>query len=485
MPYSDIGRELYIGSQMSNGEVLYKDIFNVYAPLGYIFNQAIICILGNKIETFKLIGLFLSVMSAIPVFLISRQYFNKLLSFFITITIIPACMYFPSASSWILPYSYSVLWALCFLLWSVYLLLKFYKTDKNYNLNICLLLFGFSLCCKYEFALVLIPILAVILQKKYPFSSFFKSLIYIFIAPIVSIIVLFLQKCTVNDLLAAYSYIKELSLSKEVFNFYYFYGFIPSFESIRNALLSFVYISPEYEFRGIGYLNFIILIFYLIKAIKEKNYRYNNIILLSGIAFFASIKVFGSINFSLYGTYFFPLLFISLIYVLHNKIFKKKTIISVLFCLIIFCWYSFNTFNQKDLISIDTKMGTIKVYKSYEDTTRDLIKHIEDNTSSNDKILILPEGVLINYLTMRNSDNMIFYLIPPNKKILTDDYIKRRIEETKPKYIYITNIMYPDYHEFSFRKGYGKEIISTIEKHYKYIDLIGEDFQIRIYENML
>ena len=40
-PYSDIGRELYIVQQMLNGEVLYKDIFNVYAPLGYQINALI------------------------------------------------------------------------------------------------------------------------------------------------------------------------------------------------------------------------------------------------------------------------------------------------------------------------------------------------------------------------------------------------------------------------------------------------------------
>ena len=37
-PFSDIGRELYIPQQILNGEVLYKDIFNVYPPLSYLLN---------------------------------------------------------------------------------------------------------------------------------------------------------------------------------------------------------------------------------------------------------------------------------------------------------------------------------------------------------------------------------------------------------------------------------------------------------------
>ena len=30
--YSDIGREVYITDQLTKGNVLYKDIFNIYAP---------------------------------------------------------------------------------------------------------------------------------------------------------------------------------------------------------------------------------------------------------------------------------------------------------------------------------------------------------------------------------------------------------------------------------------------------------------------
>ena len=72
--HSDIGREFYIPSQMLKGEVLYKDIYNIYPPLGYFINTAIIKIFGNFFITFYLIGLLLSVLILIPVYKLAKKY---------------------------------------------------------------------------------------------------------------------------------------------------------------------------------------------------------------------------------------------------------------------------------------------------------------------------------------------------------------------------------------------------------------------------
>ena len=55
-PYSDIGREFYAAQQITNGNVLYKDIFNVYAPLGYQINAIALLMFGNKLNRFYLAG---------------------------------------------------------------------------------------------------------------------------------------------------------------------------------------------------------------------------------------------------------------------------------------------------------------------------------------------------------------------------------------------------------------------------------------------
>ena len=74
---SDFGRELYISSEIANGKVLYKDLFNIYAPMSYYFNSLFIKIFGNSFNMFFLISAFLSVMILIPFYNIAKKYVNK------------------------------------------------------------------------------------------------------------------------------------------------------------------------------------------------------------------------------------------------------------------------------------------------------------------------------------------------------------------------------------------------------------------------
>ena len=76
-PYSDIGRELYIPCQIAQGEVLYKDIFCIYPPMGYIINGFIVKIFGAKLLIFTLIGYILSLLSLIACYFISEKYTDK------------------------------------------------------------------------------------------------------------------------------------------------------------------------------------------------------------------------------------------------------------------------------------------------------------------------------------------------------------------------------------------------------------------------
>ena len=50
----DVGREAYLPWQMNNGEVLYKDLFNVYGPLGYQINAVLFKIFGTNEDCFLL-----------------------------------------------------------------------------------------------------------------------------------------------------------------------------------------------------------------------------------------------------------------------------------------------------------------------------------------------------------------------------------------------------------------------------------------------
>ena len=76
-PYSDIGRELYIPWQIAQGKVLYKDIFCIYPPMGYLINGFIVKIFGAKLFVFTIIGFVISLLSLIACYLISGKYTDK------------------------------------------------------------------------------------------------------------------------------------------------------------------------------------------------------------------------------------------------------------------------------------------------------------------------------------------------------------------------------------------------------------------------
>ena len=52
----DVSREAYLPWQVLKGQVLYKDIFNVYGPLGYQINAIAYAIFGIKLSTLYLMG---------------------------------------------------------------------------------------------------------------------------------------------------------------------------------------------------------------------------------------------------------------------------------------------------------------------------------------------------------------------------------------------------------------------------------------------
>ena len=53
----DSFREFYIPSQIVKGQVLYKNIFNIYAPFAYLFNATLFKVFGAKLVVLYMAGL--------------------------------------------------------------------------------------------------------------------------------------------------------------------------------------------------------------------------------------------------------------------------------------------------------------------------------------------------------------------------------------------------------------------------------------------
>ena len=55
-PSIDTGREFYLSYRVLSGDVLYKDIFNIYGPLAYQINAFAYELLGTNINALRIFG---------------------------------------------------------------------------------------------------------------------------------------------------------------------------------------------------------------------------------------------------------------------------------------------------------------------------------------------------------------------------------------------------------------------------------------------
>ena len=99
-----------------------------------------------------------------------------------------------------------------------------------------------------------------------------------------------------------------------------------------------------------------------------------------------------------------------------------------------------------------------------------MIPYINANIKPDEKLLVLPEGCMLNYLTKRKSDNKLYYLIPPNVDVFSQNGIIERLRENMPEYIIVFSNYYVWYNTTTFANGYGVEIQKFIEDNYNIVE---------------
>ncbi len=504
--FSDFSREVYIPYAMNNNDLLYKDIFNVYAPLGYQINAFLLHFFPS-INTFYAAGFINSTFILWGLYLILRFFLKQhiIINLSVLILIISSCFYTVSATNYITPYSYSAVYALNTFIWSVVCLLYFLKKNKNIFLYMAFLLMGFSVICKYEFSLFLMVLLFILYKTEIPVKNKIISLLLFFLFPLISIISLLLQGIALNDLKTAAEYINNLANAKSVKVLYTYLGFIPTFISLKSLCLWFfklvklIIIFPVIPFcinsftqTNAFYFNWIGLFTLLIFIIKFKKIYNDKLFFIFFISVItASLKCIFNISFNSYGTYYFPLLFIcSLIFTMKlideikNLKFKKiitvNLAIGIIFLAFTYCASNINrnryTFeNNSYNLNIRTEIGLKEAFNK-------TISYIKDNTKKEDRILVLPEGAIINYLTDRKSDNKYYYLIPPNIEIFGEENIVKDLEKNLPEYIILTPFSYNNFKETFFCESFGIKICGLLPKYYEKPIVFGSDFWLAIYK---
>lgn len=288
----DVGREAYIPWQMLSGKVLYKDIFNVYGPLGYQINALAYMILGIKLDTLYFMGFLNSLIICFSTYFISKLFVPKKLSLAITFLTISVCVYIRTFFNFIFAYSYSAIYALSGFLLSLFSMLLYIKNQKTKYLFLGFLFAGFSFANKIEnlpYFILLFISLPFVLKEKKDWKKYIEAFCFFMIFPCISFGILLLQGATVGDFLNALDLINKLVHAPVVEYFYNAYGLYFNPFYIK---LSFYYLY-RLLFVALPY----VLIFFALNFINEKYFEnkflkaFLNVVIFL-LTFFVSIKSF-------------------------------------------------------------------------------------------------------------------------------------------------------------------------------------------------
>ena len=98
---------------------------------------------------------------------------------------------------------------------------------------------------------------------------------------------------------------------------------------------------------------------------------------------------------------------------------------------------------------------------------------LDRHTQPQDTVVVLPEGVMINYLSRRRNSTPIVNLMPPEMLMFGEDRILRALQATPPTYVVL---VHKDTTEYGFRffgRDYGQSIEKWLMQNYRTAQLIG------------
>jgi len=493
---TDFGREVMIPSEILNGQILYKDILNIYGALSYYINAFAMLTLGKNLNALFIMGSINCIIFSLCFYKLALHFLNKQLSLYSTLFVAIYCMYGFGLYNYQHPYAYAIVYGLTFALISILFLIKYFEDKKTKNLFISSIFVGMSVCCKIEFLpLIFFDLFVLIVYKKIKIKEFLFYLLF-FLIPFSIYLIPIIQGLNIEDIKNAISITINESKSPSVV---YFYKLTGSYFSLEELIKSAVCTTVSFSIFGILYIIFkkfynkklilalltipffilclllffgrefgilpiIILSTLIVLFIKKAENKY---LILFGSALICSSKTIFSLNLTGYGTYTLPLLLLAIIVLFNikNDLIKENFTKILIILLIIVKLIPVILIYPEYNYPLKTSKGTIKTSEYWAQGINLYTQFVDKNTNSSDKILHLQEGVLLNFLSDRKTDMNCYFLNLP----YIETYGVKKIINNLNKFDYITIIN--GFGSYYFGKGNyyleKNEITDFINKNFK------------------
>lgn len=452
----DFGREVYYPERILAGDVLYKDLFNIYGPLAYQINAVLYKIFGAKLSTLLGAGAVCSLLTVSGVYLLANRYMSKFLSFSLGLFTIAVGVTTTSIFNFHFPYSWAVLYGLIAFIYSLYFI-----KDK---LWLSALLAGVCITCKYDFLLYGFVILFLIFKQKD-----WKALLSFVSVPILSFGILFAQGLQISDLINSLTIVKDMAKSKTLTYFYQNSGIYFHPKSLLLDLTLFLKFAIPFggillgtwkNKKAVTIISFIAAVLFfdtkimfgflpilLFVAIWFKNF---NLLTISVLA--VCVKVFWVLIMESYGTYYVSILLIALLSLLPRKFDKVIGLYFIILSVFIFLVNHLSSYSVK--------------------TPDNIVEYVKENTNPTDKVVVFPEGMIINFLANRQSDGFYNSMLPLYVETFKEDKIIEHFNKNKPKMIILNNLNMKDYGFEYICKDYAVDFCEFVQENYDLKDAI-------------
>ena len=163
-PIIDTGRDLYIPEQLARGAKLYRDIRYQYPPLAPYLLAAITRVIGNSLAAYTAIGIAQSLIAASLLWMVARRAAGDVAAFaacamFVAMNVAGATTW---GANWIFPYSFAATMGMCALLALV-------AAIQSRHVALAVLAALVASWCKVEYAIAVVVIVAV---SRLPLRAF-------------------------------------------------------------------------------------------------------------------------------------------------------------------------------------------------------------------------------------------------------------------------------------------------------------------------
>jgi len=527
----DFGGELYIPWRLSRGDVLYKDIFHIFGPFSQYINSFVFRIFGVNISCLVLFNTV--IVGIFTIFLykfissISDEFTAYVSSFVFLSNFAFACyILVPNNYNFITPYSHELVHALILSLFALVLLKRYFEKFNSLDLGYVGLLLGLVFLTKAEiflsiFISVLVSYYLYLKKKKVSIKVIISSSLLFWVGFFIptflflfyfssyitykkSISVLLFQYKNIflnNKSLLALKFYKNsmgildikrriLEISLSFFSYLsieVIFLFLLRIKKKLYRILVWVFLFGLYAFFVSKYLLFylglvvvipILCFYFLYKLLKLRESRYLILFSFSSFAFFCLFKEFFNVRIYHYGFVLtFPSLIVFIIFLLYEfpkdfnipKI-KKYNLVFLLLLLL-----PYILLEMKNYLSINFPFGVEKervyVYKTTNKYFMSkVLSRLKKIIPKDKSLVVLPEGIGINYILRRRSNFYTIYTPPIFQMVKGDLY--RNFSKNPSDFVML---WYRDMSEFgkSFYMGYGKDIVMLLHKKYKEILSIG------------